>query len=164
MSKQYPVQPSRVRWALAQLQQAGIQAQLQRTPTGYVIVVADDADADAAPVVGGVTGYQAHGRKPGKRNAWLRTLWAGIVAGSWFVAAGAALYLGVALWFAAGMAALGAFAWFWTRRNEGLYRQADAQHQGWLLKRKESWLHLLSGIVLSVGLAAWLVMLALGAL
>ena len=77
MSKQYAVQPSRVRWALAQLQQAGIQAQLQRTPTGYVIVVADDADDDAAPVVGGVDGYQAHGR-PAKRrrHAWRR--WAAV--------------------------------------------------------------------------------------
>lgn len=148
---------------MAQLQQAGIAAQLQRTATGYVIVVADDADEHAGPVVGGVTGYQAHGRKP-RRNAWLRTLWAGIVAGSWFVAAGAALYLGVALWFAVGMAALGAFAWFWTRRNEGLYQQADAQDQGWLLRRKETWLHLFIGIVLSVGMAAWLVGLALGLL
>ncbi len=90
--KQYPVQPQRVRWAMAQLQQAGIQAQLQRTATGYVIVVADDADEHAAPVVGGVIGYQAHGRKPRrKRHGWRRlaAVWGWVLA---FVVVGFFVY------------------------------------------------------------------------
>ena len=43
----YAVPGQRIRWAVITLRQAGIDAQVQRTPTGYVIQVQEDDAGDA---------------------------------------------------------------------------------------------------------------------
>ena len=159
----YSVPGQRIRWAAASLQQAGVPYRIQRTGDGYAIHVSDEDVFDAYHPMMNVLEHQAKAKPRTRRDfgATVRLGWLVLTVGGWLAMAAATVYMG-ATWVPVVMVVLAVWAVWYTRRNEGLYRNADGQQPGWWHKRKESWFWLIVSPIVLAATAWWMWGIALG--